>query len=79
PTVVSQAAQKARNLSVSEGIPTEETVEDILATASSNAESLDAQLDLEDVELDEQGDDAEEPSEQEEEDSGEQGDSGKEN
>jgi large subunit ribosomal protein L10 len=52
-TLVSQAAQKARNLSISEGIPTEDTIEEIISRASSSAESLDSQVDLDSVDLEE--------------------------
>lgn len=69
PTVISEAVRKARNLSISEGIATEDTVEKILAVAASNAQGLDSQLDLEEVETEEQeegeGDNEEEESEQE--------------
>jgi len=50
PTVISQAVQKAKNLSISEGIPTKETIEKILAVASSNAEGVNSQVDLDSVE-----------------------------
>ncbi len=64
PTIVGEAARKARNLSISEGIPTEDTIEEILAYASSNAEGVDSQVDLESVEVSE--DEEEEDSETEE-------------
>ncbi len=75
PTVISQAVTKARNLSISEGVATEDTVEEIISLAAGRAESVDAELDLEDVEIGEEDsqdsseeteDEAEEPSEEEE-------------
>lgn len=66
-TIVSEAARKARNLSISEGIPTEETIEDIISKASSSAESVDAEVDLENVDLEDDEDESEEESESEEE------------
>lgn len=57
--IVSKAAQDAKNLSISEGIPTEETIEEILAHASSNAEGVDSQFDLEDVEIEDEEEETE--------------------
>ena len=70
-TIVGEAVQKAKNLSISEGIPTEDTIEEILAYASSNAEGLDSQVDMESVDLEdeaEEEDDSEEESEEDSED-----------
>lgn len=64
-TLVSEAAQKARNLSISEGIPTEDTIEEILSMASSSAESVDSEIDLESVDLEEDSEDEEESEEEE--------------
>ncbi len=54
PTVISEAFRKAKNLSISEGIVTEETVEEIIGHASSGAEALESQLDLDSAEEDEE-------------------------
>ena len=62
--IIGEAAQDAKNLSISEGLPVKETIEEALAHASSNAEGVDSQADLEEVELEE--DDEEETSEEEE-------------
>lgn len=64
--IVGEAVQKAKNLSISEGIPTEDTIEEILAHASSNAEGLNSQIDLDSVEIDSE-DEEQEPQEEEDE------------
>jgi len=71
--IVSEAVRKAKNLAISEGLPVEETIEEALAHASSNAEGLDSQVDLESVDLDEDSEESsEEPSSEEEEDTEEE-------
>lgn len=83
PVLVSEAVGKARAVSISEGIPTEDTIEEILAVASSNAKGVDSEVDLESVDLEEDSEDeeaeeteeaeeVEEESESEDEDSGEE-------
>jgi large subunit ribosomal protein L10 len=47
PAIVKEAVQKARNLSTSEGLPEEETIEDSISYAASAAESVDSEIDLE--------------------------------
>ncbi len=73
PAIVGEAARKARNLSISEGIATADTVDEILAYASSGAKALESQLDLEDVEIEEDEEEAgeDESDEEKEEDTGE--------
>ncbi len=61
-SLIGEASTKARNLSINEGVPTEDTIEEILSRASSSASSLDAKLDLEQVEVEE--DEEEEPEEE---------------
>ena len=65
-TIVGEATQKARNLSISEGIPTDETIEEILAHASSNAEGLNSQVDLDSVDLEESEDSKQEDTDKDE-------------
>ncbi|MFB6242285.1 MAG: 50S ribosomal protein L10 [Candidatus Nanosalina sp.] len=68
PAIVSEAVQKARNLSTSEGLPEEETIEDSISYAASAAEAVDSEVDLEAAKEDLQKDeDSEESSEWEEE------------
>jgi large subunit ribosomal protein L10 len=59
--------KKVRNLVVNEGIPVPEYIEDILSKAGSEARSLDAELDLESVEIKEENDNAEASEESQEE------------
>lgn len=65
PAIISEAAQKARNLAISEGLPEEETIEEAVSYAASAAESVDSEVDLEAAEDEE----AEEPEEEASEDS----------
>ncbi|MFB6208753.1 MAG: 50S ribosomal protein L10 [Candidatus Nanohaloarchaea archaeon] len=62
-SIISKAVTEAKNLSISEGLPEEETVEEAVSYANSGAESLEAEIDLDVVEV-EEGD--EDESEQEE-------------
>ncbi|MFP4230190.1 MAG: 50S ribosomal protein L10, partial [Candidatus Nanohaloarchaea archaeon] len=64
--IISEATQKARNLSISEGLPVKETIEESLAYAASNAEGLDSQVDTENVEVETSDEETDEASEQEE-------------
>jgi large subunit ribosomal protein L10 len=80
--IISEAVQKAKNLAISEGLPIEETIEEALAYAKSNADGLDSQLDLDSVDLEDteesSGEDSEEGAESEEsEESEEDSDEGK--
>ena len=63
--IVSEAVRKAKNLAISEGLPVEETIEEALAHASSNAEGLDSQVDLESVDLEEETESEEDTEETE--------------
>jgi len=65
PTVVQQAVTKAKNLSTNEGLPEEETIEDSISVAASNAEGVDSQVDLDDVEVDSEDDNEEKQEESE--------------
>lgn len=72
PSIISQAVQEVKNLAISEGLPVEETIEEALAFASSNARGLDSELDLESVELETEDEEAEEESSEDEEESAEE-------
>ncbi len=64
PAIISEAAQKAKNVSISEGLPEEETIEEAVSYAASAAESVDSEVDLEAAKEELQEDDeesAEEP------------------
>jgi len=50
PAIVGEASRKAKNVAVSEGLPLEETIEESVGYAASNARGVDSQLDLEAVE-----------------------------
>lgn len=66
PAIVSQAVQEAKNLAISEGLPIEETIEEAIAYANSNAEGVDSQIDLESVDLEEtEKEETEEPEDTE--------------
>lgn len=71
PSIIGQAVQEAKNLAISEGLPVEETIEEALAFASSNARGLDSELDLESVELETEEEDSDESEEGLEEESSE--------
>ena len=64
PTLVQQAVRKARNLSVSEGLPEEDTIEDSVSLAASNARGVDSQVDTESVELEDEEESEEETEEE---------------
>ena len=73
PAIISEAAQKARNVAVSEGLPEEETIEEAISYAASGAEAVDSEVDLEaaaedsDESSDEPSSDGEEDAEEAEE------------
>ncbi|QKQ98674.1 50S ribosomal protein L10 [Candidatus Nanohaloarchaea archaeon] len=71
-TLVQQAVRKAKNLATSEGLPVEETIEEALAYAKSNADGLDSQVDLESVDLEEGDEESSEEQSSEEEDTEEE-------
>jgi len=50
PTIIGQANAKARNVSISQGLPNEETIEESISYAASSARGLESQLDLEEDE-----------------------------
>ena len=62
PAIVGEASRKAKNVAVSEGLPVEDTIEESVGYAASNARGVDSQLDLEAVEESED-DDSEETEE----------------
>ena len=64
-TIVQEAVRKAKSLAISEGLPFEETIEEALAYAASNAEGLDSQLDLDAVDLEDNEESEEEETEEE--------------
>jgi len=45
--IISEAAQKAKNVAISEGLPEEETMEETLSYAASGAEAVNSEIDLE--------------------------------
>jgi large subunit ribosomal protein L10 len=59
PTIVQQANNKARNLAINTGLPQKETIEESVSQAAGKAESLNSQLDLEEVEESEDEEDEE--------------------
>jgi large subunit ribosomal protein L10 len=65
PAIIGEAAQKAKNVAVSEGLPEEETIEEAVSYAASAAESVDAEVDLEAAKEDLQETEEEEESEEE--------------
>ena len=69
--IISEAAQKAKNVAVSEGLPEEETMEETLSYAASGAEAVDSEIDLEAAkeETSEEGSTEDEEPESEEESS----------
>ncbi|PSH01449.1 MAG: 50S ribosomal protein L10 [Nanohaloarchaea archaeon QH_8_44_6] len=67
PAIVSKASRKSKNLAVSEGLPIEDTVEEAIAYAGSNAEEVDSHVDLESVDLEEETEEEEEDMEADEE------------
>ncbi len=65
--IISEAVRKARNLSTSEGLPEEETIEDSISYAASVGNSIDSEIDLEAAEeADEEETEEEDESEPEE-------------
>ena len=62
--IISEAAQKAKNLAISEGLPEEETIEEAVSYAHSAAQSVDSEADVESAKEDLQED--EEEAEEEE-------------
>jgi large subunit ribosomal protein L10 len=54
PALISEAVQKAKNLAISQGLPEEETIEEAISYANSAAQSVDAEVDLESVDLEEE-------------------------
>lgn len=64
--VVRQAFSKARNLAINAGVVVDEVVEDLLRKGRSEADALDAAVDLESVELEEDGEEEEESESAEE-------------
>lgn len=54
--IVQDAVRKARNLAVNAGILDEEVIEDLVRKASGEASALDAELDLDSVDIDEEPD-----------------------
>jgi len=69
--IISEAAQKAKNVAISEGLPEEETIEETLSYAASGAEAVDSEIDLEAAkeETSEEGSTEDEEPESEEESS----------
>lgn len=69
--IISEAAQKAKNLAISEGLPEEETIEEAVSYAASGAEAVDSEIDLEAAkeETSEEGSTEDEEPESEEESS----------
>ena len=67
--IISEAAQKAKNLAISKGLPEEETIEEAVSYAHSAAQSVESETDIEAAKEDLAED--EEPESEEEEDSSE--------
>ena len=69
--IISEAAQKAKNVAISEGLPEEETIEEAVSYAASGAEAVDSEIDLEAAkeETSEEGSTEDEEPESEEESS----------
>ena len=69
--IISEAAQKAKNLAISEGLPEEETIEEAVSYAHSAAQSVDSEADVESAkeDLQEDEEETEEESEADEESS----------
>ena len=63
--VISEAAQKAKNLAISEGLPEEETIEEAVSYAHSAAQSVDSETDIEAAKEDLQEDEEAESEEEE--------------
>ena len=73
--IISEAAQKAKNLAISEGLPEEETIEEAVSYAASAAEAVESEVDLEAAKEDlAEDDEAEESEEESSEDSEEETD-----
>ena len=63
--IISEAAQKAKNLAISEGLPEEETIEEAVSYAHSAAQSVDSETDIEAAKEDLQEDEEAESEEEE--------------
>ena len=63
PAIISEAAQKAKNVAISEGLPEEETIEEAVSYAASAAESVDSETDIEAAKEELEAEDSEESSE----------------
>ncbi|EGQ43871.1 MAG: ribosomal protein L10 [Candidatus Nanosalina sp. J07AB43] len=68
--IVSEAAQKAKNVAISEGLPEEETIKESVSYAHSAAQSVDSEVNLESIQ--EEEDESEESEEESSEDSEEE-------
>jgi large subunit ribosomal protein L10 len=66
--IISEAHQKAKNVAISEGLPEEETIEEAISYAHSAAQSVDSEVDLESIDLDDSTDQEESEEETETED-----------
>lgn len=66
PAIISEAVTEARNLSTSEGLPEEETIEDSISYAASNAEGVDSQIEPGSVDTEEEEAEQEEDTEEHE-------------
>jgi large subunit ribosomal protein L10 len=64
PALLREAVRKARNLSISEGLPEEETIEEAISYANSAAQSVDSEVDLDSVDLEEEEETEDEESEE---------------
>ena len=63
--IISEAAQKAKNVAISEGLPEEETIEEAVSYAHSGAQSVDSETDIEAAKEDLQEDEEAESEEEE--------------
>ncbi|MDY6769951.1 MAG: 50S ribosomal protein L10 [Candidatus Nanohaloarchaea archaeon] len=63
PSVIASATADARNLAINAGILADEVVEDIVRKAAGEAAAVDMEIDLDSVDVDEDGGDAGEPDE----------------
>ena len=63
--IISEAAQKAKNVAISEGLPEEETIEEAVSYAHSAAQSVDSETDIEAAKEDLQEDEEAESEEEE--------------
>lgn len=68
--IVVEELQKARNLAVNAALPAKEVIEDILAKATGEAQSLESQLDLEAQDVEDEEDEADDEASEDESDEG---------